>query len=62
MIDHREENGRIQIETKPYKAKLDHSFAFEVSACGESGFYVNLRTGYEELLKDGSSVEEVDLD
>lgn len=61
MIDHRKEYGRIQIETKPYKAVLNDSFAFEVAPYGKSSFYQSLVRGYEKLLDDGHSIEEIDL-
>lgn len=59
IIDHHEEYGRIQIETKPYGAVLDDSFAFEVAPFGTSGFYQTLVKGYEALIKDGNSIEEI---
>lgn len=58
MLDHRERQGRVQIETKPYKAKLDDSFAFEIIRSPQSNFYQNLVTGYEKLLNDGNSIEQ----
>lgn len=61
LIDHREDHGRIQIETKPYKAVLNESFAFEVAPFGTSGLYRTLVNGYESLLKDGSAIEEIDF-
>lgn len=53
ILDHAEITGRIQIETKPYKAVLNDSFAFEVAPFGTDGFYDRLLKGYEELMKDG---------
>lgn len=50
LIDHRENDGRIQIETKPYKAVLNESFAFEVAPFGTSGLYRTLINGYESLF------------
>lgn len=56
IIDHEEEYGRIQIETKPYKAKLSESFAFEVAPSGGSNFFHSLLNGYMKLIKDGHSI------
>jgi hypothetical protein len=54
LLDHGYPNGRIQIETKPYKAGLQKSFAFEVgrSRCS-SGLYDVLSASFERLLRDG---------
>jgi hypothetical protein len=57
MIDHQHDHGRIQIETKPYKATIGDSIAFEVSPTG-NGLYSRLCNAYEELLKDGEIVNE----
>ena len=56
IIDHEEEYGRIQIETKPYKTKIDESFAFEVAPSGNSGFFQSLLNGYTKLIADGHSL------
>jgi hypothetical protein len=56
MLDHREASGRIQIETKVYKARFNSSFAFELAPTGSSGLYDVLAKGYEELIKDGVEV------
>jgi len=61
ILDPHEKTGRIQIETKPYKAKLDDSFAFEIIPSDVNNFYENLVSGYEKLMQDGSSVEQVDF-
>lgn len=61
MVDHKESYGRIQIETKPYKAVLNDSFAFEISPHGTSDFYKTLVNGYETLIRDGNAIEEIDL-
>jgi len=61
ILDQKEIYGRIQIETKPYKAVLNDSFAFEIAPHGTSGFYKTLVDGYELLLKDGNTIEEIDL-
>jgi len=53
MIDHREAWGRIQIETKPYKAPVRKSLAFELGPTGSDGLYAALTDGFETLLKDG---------
>jgi hypothetical protein len=56
LIDHREPMGRIQIESKVYKAPFRQSFAFEVAPTGSSGFYGVLAKGYEDLTADGIEV------
>lgn len=57
MLDHKEHFGRIQIETKPYKAVLNDSFAFEICPQGTSGFYQRLARGYEALIQDGYPID-----
>ena len=56
LIDHEGLNGRIQIETKVYKAPFRQSFAFEVAPTGSSGFYDTLAKGYVGLAADGLEV------
>jgi predicted acylesterase/phospholipase RssA len=56
MLDHNESYGRIQIETKIYKAPFQKSFAFEVAPTDDEGFYATLKKGYEDLLNDGAEV------
>lgn len=56
LLDHRRPDGRIQIETKPYKAGLQKSFAFEVVRTEPGGFYEVLATAYETLMADGRAV------
>ena len=56
LIDHRDPAGRIQIETKVYKAPFRQSFAFEVAPTGSSGFYEVLAKGYGDLAADGFEV------
>jgi hypothetical protein len=56
LIDHHELTGRIQIETKVYRAPFRQSFAFEVAPTGSSGFYSVLAKGYEDLAADGHEV------
>jgi hypothetical protein len=53
LLDHRDPSGRIQIESKVYKAAPLKSFAFEVMQTGVDGFYETLATGYDDLVKDG---------
>lgn len=53
LIDHAEEHGRIQIETKPYRAGFTRSFAVEVGRPSPSGLYDTLSTSYNTLLEDG---------
>ncbi len=56
LLDHRLPNGRIQIETKPYKAGYQRSFAFEVARTEPDGLYDVLAASYDALLSDGRSV------
>jgi hypothetical protein len=54
LLDHYEPSGRIQIESKVYKAPPLQSFAFEVMQTGVAdGFYETLAKGYDDLVKDG---------
>ena len=61
MLDHHQPSGHIQIETKPYKAGLRHSFAFEVVRSHEDGLYAVLARAYDSLVKDGSPVPKKSL-
>lgn len=54
LIDVNTDRGRIQLETKPYKAPATASWALEVEAGSE--FYETLRTAYHQLLDDASEV------
>lgn len=61
MLDHRQADGRIQIETKAYKAPVRKSFAFEVMrAGGEEDLYDTLLVAYEQLIKDGCEMSVLD--
>ena len=53
LIDHKELFGRIQIESKVYKAPPRKSFAFEVVRTGSEGFYETVAKGYDDLVADG---------
>lgn len=53
LIDHKELFGRIQIESKVYKAPPRMSFGFEVVRTGSEGFYETLAKGYDGLVADG---------
>jgi hypothetical protein len=57
ILDEGTEKGRIQIETKAYKAPLRKSFAFEVSNKENNEFYRTLVEGYNLLVKDGVTYE-----
>jgi pyrimidine deaminase RibD-like protein len=57
LLDHQLPNGRIQIETKPYKAGYQRSFAFEVMRTEPGGLYDVLAASYDALLSDGRSVD-----
>ena len=56
MLDHHHRRGRIQIETKPYRSGLRHSFGFEVISSHEDGLYAVLSRAYDSLIRDGKSV------
>src|ERR1035437_1183839 len=53
LIDHKESFGRIQIESKVYKAPPRMSFGCEVVRTGSEGFYETLAKGYDDLVDDG---------
>jgi len=57
LLDHRLPTGRIQIETKPYKAGLQRSFAFEVMRTEPDGLYDVLSASYDALLDDGRHID-----
>ena len=60
MLDHREPDGRIQIETKAYKAPVRKSFAFEVMrTAGEDELYGTLLSAYERLIEDGCDMDTI---
>ena len=58
LLDHNHPNGRIQIETKPYKAGIQKSFAFEVRRTESSDLYDVLAKSYDKVLDDGTSVQD----
>jgi hypothetical protein len=57
LLDHREPNGRIQIESKPYKVPVRQSFAFEIGPHGTSGLYEAMVDGFQSLLADGEACD-----
>jgi len=57
LLDHRLASGRIQIETKPYKAGYQRSFAFEVRRTEPDGLYDVLAASYDALLRDGHRID-----
>nr|VFK24128.1 MAG: diaminohydroxyphosphoribosylaminopyrimidine deaminase [Candidatus Kentron sp. LFY] len=59
LLDHHENNGRIQIESKPYRAGLQHSFGFELCRAQEIGLYEVLVKAYETLIADGRTINGV---
>lgn len=61
LLDHEYPNGRIQIETKPYKVGLQRSFAFEVGRAGQDGLFDVLVKSYIQLLRDGQSWSAMDI-
>ena len=56
MLDDDIETGRIQIETKPYKAGMRDSFALEFNNNG-NGFYNTLRSSYHNLIDDAVDID-----
>ena len=56
MLDHLLPKGRIQIETKPYKAGFQQSLAFEIGPSDHSNLYNVLRKAFETLLRDGRRI------
>ncbi len=57
ILDGEAQDGRIQLETKPYAVENIKSFAIEVMRTGaEDSLYENLHEGYCRLLKDGVEV------
>lgn len=59
MIDCHKEHGKIQIETKAYKAPLQKSFAFEISNSSTSDIFQSLRAGYVKLIEDANLYNQV---
>jgi hypothetical protein len=59
IIDHEKPYGKIQIETKPYKAPLQKSFAFEVIPTSDDGFYHTLVDGFIKLIDDGRVINNI---
>lgn len=57
IIDHEKPYGKIQIETKPYKAPIQKSFAFEVIPTSKNSFFHTLVKGYLDLIKDGRVIK-----
>ncbi|MFA5897634.1 MAG: CBASS cGAMP-activated phospholipase [Hyphomicrobium sp.] len=55
LIDHRTPTGRIQLETRPYRAPLKDSFGFEVARSAQDCLYESLASGFERLIKDGAA-------
>lgn len=53
IIDGKTERGKIQIETKPYKAPLRRSFGFEISYKANNEFFITLRDSYLLLIAEG---------
>jgi hypothetical protein len=57
IIDGNTGKGRLQIETKPFKAPLRKSFAFEISDHGYNELFATLRDGYLRLMAEGATYE-----
>lgn len=59
IIDGDTGKGKIQIETKVFKAPLRKSFAFEISDQGRNELFVTLRDGYFRLIREGATYESI---
>ena len=59
IIDGNTERGKIQIETKPFKAPLRKSFAFEISNQGHNELFITLRDSYFRLIAEGATYEPI---
>ena len=59
LLDHKSNEGRIQIETKPYKMPLSNSIAFEFMRSDSSDLFDRLGTSFEEIIRDGDDIEEM---
>ena len=57
IIDGNTARGKIQIETKPFKAPLRKSFAFEISNQGYNELFITLRDSYFRLIAEGVTYE-----
>lgn len=57
MLDPDEANGRIQIETKPYKTPLMKSFAIEFKDVGEGCLYQTIRASYRRLISEADGLD-----
>lgn len=57
LIDEEELYGRIQIETKPYKAPLKDSFGFELSSGSTHPLYATLKRSFNRIINDGEEVQ-----
>lgn len=57
IIDGNTEKGKIQIETKAYKAPIGKSFGFEISYKSGNDLFVILRDGYLRLIAEGCTYE-----
>ena len=53
ILDEGFTSARIQIETKPYKAPMSDSFAFEVVPSNDEALYHTLLQSYRTLMADG---------
>ena len=53
ILDEGFSSARLQIETKPYKAPMSDSFAFEVVPSNDEALYHTLLKSYRDLMGDG---------
>lgn len=53
LVDPKEADGRIQLETKAYQAPYRESFGFELMNGGSHQMYSTLADSYQKLINDG---------
>lgn len=48
--------GKIHIETKPYKTRTPKSFAFEIMPVLKEGLFDSIKEGYSRLIQEGDTM------
>ncbi|HVG11036.1 MAG TPA: CBASS cGAMP-activated phospholipase [Thermoanaerobaculia bacterium] len=61
LLDHDEDYGRIQIETKPYRVPFNKSLGFEISNFGDNELYVTLADSYEQVIAEGRDITAMEV-
>lgn len=60
LIDDEEDDGRIQIEIKPYKVNVFGAYSFEIRKTGSDlRFYDSIKDSYDKLLSDATDLDKV---